>query len=405
MARPTSKVTKVEVGGPLAPFVAAYRARLRECGYTPLTIVIELRQVAHLSCWMQAAHLTASELTIRRVEQFLEPRRATTGSRSCSFRGLVALLEVMIEQGVVPDRSAATAAALQETTLTEFHAYLRAERGLAACTAGAYVNHARRFLEGCPGGGDVGDLSAGDVTGAVQREAARVSIGSSQYFVAGLRAFLRFCFVEGLADADLSAAALAVTGRRRSSLPRRISSADTLALLRSCDRRRSNGRRDHAVLLILLRLGLRAGEVARLTLDDIDWRAGEIVVRGKGRREDRLPLPVDVGEAITGYLQRGRSRTTRREVFLRALAPVGPLGRGGVSSIVRSACRRAGIAPVGAHRLRHTLACDLVAADAGLAEIGELLRHRGIASTAIYARVDLETLRAMAQPWPGGEER
>jgi integrase len=158
-------------------------------------------------------------------------------------------------------------------------------------------------------------------------------------------------------------------------------------------------------LLTLLRLGLRAGEVARLTLDDIDWRAGQVVVHGKGRREDRLPLPADVGEAIVGYPQRGRPTTTRREVFLRALAPIGPLGRGGVSSIVRRACRRAGVAPVGAHRLRHTLACELVAARVPLPEIGQVLRQRSIASTAIYARVDLESLRELALPWPGGEQR
>ena len=159
------------------------------------------------------------------------------------------------------------------------------------------------------------------------------------------------------------------------------------------------------MLLVLLRLGLRAGEVASLTLDDLDWRAGEVVVRGKGGREDRLPLPVDVGEAIAGYLWRGRPQTTHRAVFLRALAPVGPLTRGGVSVIVRRSCVRAGIEPVGAHRLRHTVACDLLAAEAGLAEIGELLRHRSVTSTAIYARVDIETLRGVALEWPGGERR
>lgn len=273
------------------------------------------------------------------------------------------------------------------------------------CTARAYVDRARRFLDGYADDRDLGDLNAGDVTRAVQREVARVSIGSAQYFVAGLRSFLRFCFVEGLVGTDLAAAALAVTGRRRSPLPKGISGVDTAALLDSCDRRRSDGRRDLAVLLLLLRLGLRAGEVAGLTLDDIDWRAGEIVVRGKGRREDRLPLPVDVGESIACYLQRGRPKTSRQELFLRSLAPIGPLCRGGVSSIVRHACLRAGVAPVGAHRFRHTLACALVAADAGLGEIGELLRHRSVTSTAIYARVDIETLRTLAQPWPGGEQR
>jgi integrase len=232
-----------------------------------------------------------------------------------------------------------------------------------------------------------------------------VSIGSTQYFVAGLRAFLRFCFLEGRVGADLSAAALAVTGRRHSSLPKGISGADATALLRSCDRRRSEGRRDYAVLLVLLRLGLRAGEVAGLALGDVDWRAGEIVVRGKGRREDRFPLPFDVGEAIAGYLRRGRPRTSRRELFLRVLAPIAPLSRGGVSSIVRRACRRVGIAEVGAHRLRHTVACEMVTAGVPLPEIGEMLRHRSIASTAVYARVDLDTLRGVALPWPGGDGR
>lgn len=406
MARPTSNVTRVEVEGPLAPFAATYRSRLQESGYAALTIVNELRQVAHLSRWMQSAGLAAADLTAEHIEQFLAPRRAAKGHRACSFQGLVPLLGVLIELGVSSEGAACPpSSSAREATLAEFHAYLLAERGLAACTAGAYLDRARRFLDGWGVDGGLGGLTAGDVTRAVQREAARVSVGSTQYFVAGLRAFLRFCFLEGLVGTDLSPAALAVTGRRRSSLPKGIGGADAMALLRSCDRRRSDGRRDHAVLLILLRLGLRAGEVAGLALDDIDWRAGEMVVRGKGRREDRLPLPVDVGEAVAGYLQRGRPRTMRRELFLRALAPIGPLGRGGVSSLVRRACRRAGIAPVGAHRLRHTMACTLVAAGVPLPEIGAVLRHRGITSTAIYARVDLEALRSLAQPWPGGEGR
>lgn len=405
MARPKSRVTKVEVEGPLAPFVAAYGSRLREAGYTPLTIVNELRQVAHLSRWMQGAHLAAMDLTTGRVEEFLGQRRAVKGNRACSFQGLLALLEVLIEQGVLPEGSTPAPGSARQETLARFHTYLLAERGLAACTAGAYVERARRFVEGFGADCELVDLTAGHVTRAVQREAERVSIGSTQFFVAGVRAFLRFCFLEGLVGTDLSAAAPAVTGRRHSLLPQGIGRADAVALLGSCDRRRSEGRRDYAVLVVLLRLGLRAGEVAGLVLDDVDWRAGEIVVRGKGGREDRLPLPVDVGEAITGYLQRGRPKTTRRELFLRVLAPLGPLGRGGVSSIVRRACGRAGIAPVGAHRLRHTLACSLVAANAGLVEIGEVLRHRGVTSTAIYARVDVEALRSLAQPWPGGEAR
>jgi len=156
-------------------------------------------------------------------------------------------------------------------------------------------------------------------------------------------------------------------------------------------------------LLVLLRLGLRAAEAAELTLDAIDWRSGQLVVHGKANHQDRLPLPNEVGEAIVGYLRRGRPRSPYREVFLRAVAPIGPLGRGGVSGMVRRACHRAGITEVGAHRLRHTLACDLVGAGAGLPEIGQLLRHRALTSTAIYARVGIKGLRELALPWPGGE--
>jgi len=239
----------------------------------------------------------------------------------------------------------------------------------------------------------------------VLRESTAGSVGSAQFFVVALRAFLRFCFLEGLVAGDLSAAGLTVTGRRRPGLPKGISQADAAALLESCDRRRSDGRRDYAVLIILLRLGLRAGEVAALTLADLDWRAAEMVVHGKGRREDRLPLPGDVGTAIVAYLQQGRPETGRREVFLRARAPIGALGRGGVSSIVRRACARAGVAPVGAHRLRHTLACEMVRAGVALPEISQVLRHRSATSTAIYARVDLDQLRVLAQPWPTGAGR
>ncbi|MHB8312794.1 MAG: tyrosine-type recombinase/integrase [Candidatus Dormibacteria bacterium] len=404
MAKPKSKVANVEVRGPLAPFADPYRLRLEESGYTPLTIVNQLRQVTHLSRWMQASHLAPTDLTAVQIEEFLRPRRVAKGSRACSSRGLLPMLEVLTEQGLLlRDSPSISPHSTHEATLAQFRTYLLAERGLAACTTDAYVARARQFLDRHADDADLTLLTVGDVTGAVRREAMRVSIGSTQYFVASLRAFLRFCFLEGLVGTDLSAAALAVTGRRGSLLPKGITGADAAALLRACDRRHPDGRRNYAVILLLLRLGLRASEAAGLTLDDINWRAGEILVRGKGRREDRLPLPADVGEAIGAYLRRGRPSTTQRVLFLRAIAPLGPLGRGGVSDIVRRACRRAGVPPVGAHCLRHTLACALVAADVPLPQIGELLRHRGITSTAIYARVDRDALRSLAQAWPVGD--
>ncbi len=315
------------------------------------------------------------------------------------------LLDVLRVEGVLPAEQPPAATCPTETLLGSFERYLLAERGLAAGTASGYVWNVRRFLDGLPAGRDLAEVTAAEVTGAVLRESAAGAVSTTQNFVAALRSFLRFGFVEGLVALDLAPAALAVTGRRRSSLPRGISQQDAAALLGSCDRRSALGRRDYAMILMLLRLGLRRGEVASLRLDDVDWRAGELLVHGKGGREDRLPLPADVGEAIAGYLQRGRPRGEHREVFLRARAPFEPIVSGTVSSTVRRACRRAGIAEVGAHRLRHTVACEMVAAGVPLVEIAQVLRHRSLQSTAVYARVDVEQLRLLAAPWPGGAPR
>jgi len=407
MAGPASRVSRVLMTGPLAPFADAYAAGLRERGYTPLTRGNQLRQVGRLSGWLEASGLSAAGLSGERVEQFLVWQRAG-GRHRCQWSrpGLVCLVEVLRGLGVLAAEQPASASSPTDLLLASFERYLLAERALAAGTVGGYVTHARGFLDGLPCGGGLAGLTAGEVTGAVLRKAGSgVSVSATQYFVSGLRAFLRFCFIEGLLEADLSQATLAVTGRRRSSLPKGISRADAAALLGGCDRRRMLGRRDFAVIITLLRLGLRAREVAGLTLDDIDWRAGELLVRGKGSREDRLPLPADVGEAIASYLRRGRPTSDRREVFLRARAPYEPIASGTVSSTVRRACRRAGIPEVGAHRLRHTTACEMVAAQVPLQQIGQVLRHRSLQSTAIYARVDLDQLRLLAAPWPGGAGR
>jgi integrase len=192
-----------------------------------------------------------------------------------------------------------------------------------------------------------------------------------------------------------------VASWRLATLPKAVDTATVKALLASCDRRTSFGRRDFAVLMMLVRLGLRAGEVTSLHLEDIDWRAGEILIRGKGPRLERLPLPVDVGEAIAGWLRRGRPRCSTREVITRVRAPHEALTSGGISAIVHAACLRAGVDHIHAHRLRHTAATDMLRAGAGLVEIGQVLRHRSLITTAIYAKVDRAGLRELASPWPG----
>ena len=244
------------------------------------------------------------------------------------------------------------------------------------------------------------------VTHAVLAEADTVSAGSAQFFAVALRSFLRYCYLTGVIDTDLSAASLAVTGRRRSVLPQGISTADARALLKACDRRTADGCRDYAVILLLMRLGLRACEVAVLRLEDIDWRTGQVTIHGKGKQLDGLPLPVEVGEAIAAYLRHARPPDAAlREVFLRSIAPMAALTREAVGFLVRRASIRAGLTPLGPHRLRHALACDMVAAGVPLQQIGQVLRHADAASTSIYARVDVERLRTVARSWPLGGTR
>ena len=395
------------VAGPLAPFAEDYEAKLRTRGYSSRSVICELKHLARLSRWMEERRLVAADMSKQRLEEFLgEVPRRRDGGRVCSRRALAQVLEVLDEHGVGRAWAEEAPASPSEALLSSFERFLLQERAVALSTASVYVARARHFLDWCAPDAELTSLTASDVTGAVLQESSSESVSATKLFVTALRSFLRYSFIEGLTPSDLSAAALSVARRRRSSLPMGVDSRTAAALLRSCDRRRAKGRRDYAVLLTLLRLGLRAGEVARLRLEDVDWRAGEVVVRGKGRHEDRLPLPSDVGEAIAAYLKQGRQNSTaHREVFLRTVAPVGPLGTNGISGIVRCACVRAGVPVIRAHRLRHTLACQLANAGAPLPAIAEVLRHRALSTTTEYARVDIEGLRAVAQPWPGGERQ
>jgi integrase/recombinase XerD len=240
-----------------------------------------------------------------------------------------------------------------------------------------------------------------DVVEFLVREYARLTVGAGKGRVAELRSLLRFLYLMGLTSLPLATAVPPVAGWRDTKVPTGIATDDVQRLLESCDRRSSGGIRDFAILTVVARLGLRSAEVARLELDDIDWRAGEIVVRGKARRQDRLPLPSDVGEALTAYLCDARPPAPIRQVFLAQKAPKRAIRPDLVSDVARRACERAGVPRVGAHRLRHALATELLRRGATLVEVGQILRHRDLATTAVYAKVDLGSLRSVALPWPG----
>ncbi|MDN5750418.1 MAG: site-specific integrase [Pseudonocardia sp.] len=405
MSKPKSKVITVRVVGPLEPYAGQFRRLLAERGYAPLTRVAHLQVMTHLSKWMAARQLAVAELSVARVEEYLGQRRSNGYAAFCTRASLAPLLEVLAAAGA-PLNEPDPPVSRVEALLDGYARFLLGERGLAASTTSAYVLRARRFLDGHGHGADLRAVDTAVVTRAVLGEAETLSAGSAQFFVVALRSFLRYCHLAGLIETDLSAASLPVTGRRRSVLPQGISTADARALLKACDRRTAAGRRDYAVILLLMRLGLRAREVAALRLEDIDWRAGTIIVRGKAARLDLLPLPAEVGEAIAAYLRHARPpEVALREVFVRSIAPRAGLTREAIGCLVRRASIRADLTPFGPHRLRHGLACDMVAAGVPLGQIGQVLRHADATSTSIYARVDIDHLRTVARSWPVGGTR
>jgi len=297
-------VSRVRVAGPLAPFAAGFARDLAGRGYTPLSAANQVRVLAHASRWLQAQGLGAGEFTPERVGLFLQARRAAGYTCWLSERGLAPLLGYLRSAGVVPGPARAARPGAAELLLERYRAYLVAERGLAASTVGYYLAEARLFLAAA--GPDLDGLVAAAVTDFVRQQCCRRGTGSAKILVTALRSLLRFLHLEGVIAGPLAGAVPAVAGWRGGSLPRGLGWDQVTCLLGSCDRSAVTGRRDLAVLTLLARLGLRAGEVAALELGDIDWRAGELVVRGKGRREERLPLPADVGEVIAGYLRDGR---------------------------------------------------------------------------------------------------
>jgi site-specific recombinase XerD len=317
-------------------------------------------------------------------------------------------LDFLRRHGVIPSEKISRRRLTPVERETQaFERYLSDERALTRATRVNYVPFIRGFLINRFGTGPVtlSRLCAGDVVRFVQRQAPRLHLKRAKLLTSALRSFLRYTRYRGDITLDLAAAVPPVANWSMTSIPRAIAADHVRQLLASISRRTALGRRDYAILLLLARLGLRSSEVAFLELDDIDWNAGHVSVRGKGGQRTALPLPADVGAAIVAYLRHGRPHNTSRRVFLRARAPIrGFLGQSAIGSVVRHALGRAGVdAPTkGAHQFRHALATQMLRHGASLTEIGEVLRHRSPETTRIYAKVDLEALRKLALPWPGG---
>ncbi len=393
---------RVRVSGPLLPFVDGFRVDLLGQGYSLWGAQEQLYLLAHVSRWLGSEKLEVAALTPDRLERYFVWRRRQGYRHSLSPLSLRRLLGYLDGLGVLPSDD--TVPSPVDRLVGEFREYLLRERGMKASSAAQYEPTARLFLSerSEPLEKDLARASAAHVSTFVLREARRRSVRSAETVVYALRALLRFLHVHGWIAEPLVEAVPSVA-RRRDDLPRALPPERVKLLLDSCDRTRPTGRRDWAILLLLSRLGLRRSEVAGLCLDDVDWRAGEIVVHGKGSRIDRLPLPCDIGEAIVEYLRDGRPRVLDRALFINACAPLSGISRGCVTDVVIRACQRAGIALVGPHRLRHSAATELLRNGAGLAEIGQVLRHQDQTTTAVYAKVDRAALSPLALPWPGSE--
>lgn len=374
-------------GGPLGPHSEGFGQHLELLGFGVVQAEEQRRLFEQLSRWLDAEAVGVEELTGKELEEFLAERRRGGARRLLTLRGLGPTLDYLRSVGFVPAAAGPVPVDGADALVERYRGFLVGQRGLVAAVVGAYVREAAGFLAAVAPSGEVGvaALTTADVSEFMAGAAVRRSRGSVANLVPALRSFLRFVHLGAITGRDLSRAVPTLARRCDLRLPRVLSPGEVARLVNSCDRRRLIGRRDRAVLVVLSRLGLRAGEVAALGLDDIDWRAGEVVVHGKGPRDEVLPLPADVGEAIADYLTRGRPSTPSRAVFVRAVAPRVALSPAGVTWVVYAACERAGLPRVGAHCLRHTAASHMLAAGSSLAEVGQVLRHRRAATTAVYA--------------------
>ncbi len=351
---------------------------------------------------MTAGGLSPGGLGGRTIDRYLAGRRAAGYREYRSPKALCPLLEYLAPLGVLPVVQDPPVGPV-EALLGRFGDYLLGERGLTTGTVRGYCDCVRPFVAGRLRDGvvELSGLTAVDVIGFVLGACPGRAVGSAKLVVCALRSLLGWLHVTGIVSAPLASAVPSVAGWRLSGLPKDLEPGQLRRLLVAFDRRTPTGRRDYAIMLLLSRLGLRAGEVAALGLDDIDWRSGEITVVGRGNRAERLPLPAEVGAVITAYLRRGRPGTADgRSVFVRVHAPHRALTTGGVTMVVFDAAQRAGLPKMHAHRLRHTAATTMLRAGSPLAEVGQVLRHRSSLTTAIYAKVDRDALAVLARPWP-----
>lgn len=393
--------------GPLDSVVPAYAALLSDQGYTKQSAHLQIRFLADLNQWLHRQRLQVSDLTEPTLDRYLQSRHQRFRPRRDDNSILRKLLQLLHTQGLLPKEAPPSLDNPRQRVEHDFDRYLAEERGLSMSTRINYRFFIQRFLSAQFDAKPVrfAELHARDVIRFIRIQAPRLNPKRAGLMVAALRSFFRYLRHRGDISIDLAACVPGIANWQFSSLPKFLQPHQVQQVLSQCNRRTAQGRRNYAILLLLARLGLRACEIVGLTLDDIHWQAGEIIIRGKGNRATRLPLPPDVGQAIAAYLKKDRPACSTRHVFIRMRAPrLGFANSEAISTIVARFLKKAGIdvPHTGAHLFRHTLATRMLCQGASLVDIALLLRHRSLNTTILYAKVDMMALRALAQPWPGG---
>jgi site-specific recombinase XerD len=404
-----TRASRLRVEGPLAPYFGPYAEYLADRGYSQVSYWKKTLAISDFSRWLGVRGIEAGKITAEHGAAFLRERAQHRNLRQDDPTSLSGILTWLRGEGIVESQPVTAAeGSRRDAILWEYADWLREERGLAVSTIENYRGYAGRFLARVcgPDEPDLAAISARQITDYIRSNAPRdQTFSHAKNTVTSLRSFFRFARYRDYIRTDLAAVVPSVAGWSMASIPRAMPAADVRRLLTESRLwRRRTGRRDHAILLLLARLGLRAREIVHLELEDIDWSQGCITICGKGGEERPLPLPHDVGEALASYLRGGRPESICRRVFLRSRAPFDRLkSSSDICQIVHRAIDRAGIeaALTGSHQLRHALAVDMLRQGLSLAEIGQMLRHRSAEATRRYAKVDLDSLRAVALPWPG----
>ena len=391
----------------MGPHLDSFAHWLAAQGYSRLAATRKIRLVAHWSRWLHQRHIGLKQLNEHRIGDFLKRHSRQTRWHKHTRYTLAQLLQQLRRAKLIPDRPSPDTERPIDPLMRDYERFLAQERGLSQASLHSYLPIARHFLSAVfrTGALRLDKLGAADISRFVLRATSTLSPKRVQLTTSVLRSLLGFLHQRGQLATALAGAVPTVATWRWSELPRFLEPEQVHQLLRGCERSSPRGQRDYAILLLLARLGLRAGEIVQLNLEDLDWRSGVVLIRGKSSRDDRLPLPPDVGRALATYLQKGRPPCSSRRVFLRVQAPREGLSDSStISGIVRRALVRAQLYPArtGAHLLRHSLATRMLRGGASLTEIGQVLRHQHAQTAEIYAKVDFAALGAIAQPWPGG---